>query len=105
MAAVRVVLPWSTCPIVPMLRCGLVRTYCCLVMGFPCTGIRMRETGRSASTLPRRFRVQDGEVGEGSASSAAEFGGKPCRTGARQEQACERRAIGHGEHAGKGDTA
>ncbi len=25
-AAVSVVLPWSTCPIVPMLRCGLLRT-------------------------------------------------------------------------------
>src|SRR5689334_8621945 len=23
---------WSTCPIVPMLRCGLSRTYACLVM-------------------------------------------------------------------------
>ena len=31
-AAVRVVFPWSTCPIVPMLRCGLSRTYACLVM-------------------------------------------------------------------------
>jgi len=26
MAAVKVVFPWSTCPIVPMLRCGLSRT-------------------------------------------------------------------------------
>ena len=25
MAAVRVVLPWSTCPMVPTLRCGFVR--------------------------------------------------------------------------------
>jgi len=32
MAAVSVVLPWSTCPMVPMLRCGLSRTYACLVM-------------------------------------------------------------------------
>src|SRR5215208_3686483 len=26
MAAVKVVLPWSTCPIVPMFTCGLVRS-------------------------------------------------------------------------------
>ncbi len=32
MAAVNVVFPWSTCPIVPMLRCGLSRTYACLIM-------------------------------------------------------------------------
>src|ERR1700758_5376531 len=32
MAAVSVVFPWSTCPIVPMLRCGLSRTYACLIM-------------------------------------------------------------------------
>jgi hypothetical protein len=32
MAAVRVVFPWSTWPIVPMLRCGLSRMYACLVM-------------------------------------------------------------------------
>jgi hypothetical protein len=32
---VRVVLPWSTCPIVPMLRCGFVRAYDVLVMAFP----------------------------------------------------------------------
>src|SRR5690348_16385427 len=31
-AAVRVVLPWSTCPIVPMLRCGLVRMNWLLAM-------------------------------------------------------------------------
>src|SRR6202035_1612056 len=31
-AAVRVVFPWSTWPIVPMLRCGLSRMYACLVM-------------------------------------------------------------------------
>lgn len=35
MAAVSVVLPWSTCPMVPMLRCGLVRTYACLGMLLP----------------------------------------------------------------------
>src|SRR5579859_2661840 len=32
MAAVSVVLPWSTCPIVPTLICGLVRSNFCLAM-------------------------------------------------------------------------
>src|SRR5262249_25520153 len=32
-AAVSVVLPWSTCPIVPTLQCGLVRSNFSLAMG------------------------------------------------------------------------
>ena len=32
MAAVSVVLPWSTWPMVPMFRCGLVRRNSCLLM-------------------------------------------------------------------------
>jgi len=31
-AAVNVVLPWSTCPIVPTLQCGFVRSNFCLAM-------------------------------------------------------------------------
>src|SRR5882672_8638169 len=34
-AAVSVVFPWSTCPIVPMFRCGLFRTNFSLAMIFP----------------------------------------------------------------------
>ena len=33
MAAVRVVLPWSTCPIVPTLTCGFVRSNLCFAIG------------------------------------------------------------------------
>src|SRR3954462_8063123 len=33
-AAVRVVLPWSMCPMVPMLTCGLVRSNLALATGF-----------------------------------------------------------------------
>jgi len=31
-AAVRVVLPWSTCPMVPMFTCGLVLSKCCFAI-------------------------------------------------------------------------
>src|SRR5204863_10108566 len=31
-AAVNVVLPWSTCPIVPTFTCGFVRSYFCFAM-------------------------------------------------------------------------
>src|SRR5687767_3896904 len=34
-AAVSVVLPWSMCPIVPMLRCGFVRSNFCLAIEVP----------------------------------------------------------------------
>jgi hypothetical protein len=33
MAAVKVVLPWSTWPIVPMLQCGLLRSNFAFAMG------------------------------------------------------------------------
>jgi ribosomal protein L14 len=33
-AAVRVVLPWSTCPMVPILTWGLVRSNFCFAIGF-----------------------------------------------------------------------
>src|SRR5262247_3118852 len=35
MAAVRVVFPWSMWPIVPMFRCGFVRSNFCFDMGLP----------------------------------------------------------------------
>src|SRR5690606_32633668 len=44
MAAVRVVLPLSTCPMVPMFRCGLVRTYAVLDMAVPrCLSVVVRD--------------------------------------------------------------
>ena len=35
-AAVSVVLPWSTWPIVPTFTCGFVRSYICLAMSVSC---------------------------------------------------------------------
>ena len=35
MAAVNVVLPWSTCPIVPTFMWGFDRSKACFAMGFP----------------------------------------------------------------------
>src|SRR6266850_8315167 len=34
-AAVKVVLPWSMCPIVPMFTCGFVRSYLALAIPLP----------------------------------------------------------------------
>src|SRR3712207_729673 len=39
-AAVSVVLPWSMCPMVPMLTCGLVRSNLALATGFLSRGLR-----------------------------------------------------------------
>src|SRR5881396_2244140 len=47
MAAVRVVLPWSTCPMVPTLMCGLVRSNFFLAMIHP----------PQRSTWTRRYQV------------------------------------------------
>src|SRR5205085_2458836 len=46
-AAVSVVLPWSMCPMVPMLTCGLVRSNLALATGFlsPCLRSRARALG------------------------------------------------------------
>ena len=50
-AAVSVVFPWSMCPMVPMLTCGLVRSNLALATGFlspcvsqscACLGVRAR---------------------------------------------------------------
>ena len=76
-AAVRVVLPWSTWPIVPMLRCGLVRAYACLGMFLPPVRRRPggnRETRVAGDPPPRGLpaaRLAGGRrTGEGSASQA-----------------------------------
>src|SRR5580692_481526 len=90
MAAVSVVFPWSTCPIVPMLRCGLSRTYACLVMtdlllvrcSYPLTRA-LTATARCA-TLPRRVREANGG---GSASRAV--GGRHGRRQRRRRQRCQ----------------
>src|SRR3954465_6306948 len=39
-AAVSVVFPWSMCPMVPMLTCGLVRSNLALATGFLSSGLR-----------------------------------------------------------------
>src|SRR3954466_7500168 len=46
-AAVSVVFPWSMCPMVPMLTCGLVRSNLALATGFlsPCLRSRARARG------------------------------------------------------------
>src|SRR5579863_2349235 len=115
MAAVSVVFPWSTCPIVPMLRCGLSRTYACLIM----TGCswfllldsltRAHEAPRDAPPFPAGSREANGE---GSASRAVD--GRDGRRrqrrrrqqcqGSRQRRAAQRAGGGDGEpeHEAKG---
>src|SRR5690242_7063864 len=44
-AAVSVVLPWSMCPMVPMLTCGLVRSNLALATGFLSSWLRSRARG------------------------------------------------------------
>ena len=41
-AAVSVVFPWSMCPMVPMLTCGLVRSNLALATGFSLRVLRSR---------------------------------------------------------------
>src|SRR5215207_7553025 len=50
-AAVSVVFPWSMCPMVPMLTCGLVRSNLALATGFlsPCLRSRARALGLAGS--------------------------------------------------------
>src|SRR3954470_8680781 len=45
-AAVSVVLPWSMCPMVPMLTCGLVRSNLALATGAPSRMVATRDAGR-----------------------------------------------------------
>src|ERR671917_533388 len=49
-AAVSVVLPWSMCPMVPMLTCGLVRSNLALATGAP-SGWSPRDRGVSRDFL------------------------------------------------------
>src|SRR3954447_1437339 len=72
-AAVSVVLPWSTCPIVPMFRCGLPRAYNCLAMICPQALVTERENRSGPREGPPRHpppRVLEGRGGGGSASQA-----------------------------------
>src|SRR5687767_15662139 len=60
-AAVSVVLPWSMCPMVPMLTCGLVRSNLALATGFLSEVVTqvVRALGWGSSgwgLLPRRLR-------------------------------------------------
>src|SRR3569832_2880431 len=53
-AAVRVVLPWSTCPIVPILTCGLVRSNFCfaIMVLVPPHSARAQQAPRKHSDRP-----------------------------------------------------
>jgi hypothetical protein len=86
MAAVNVVFPWSTCPIVPMLRCGLSRMYACLVMTdlllIPPAALAdpaRAHRGARCATLPRQVNQANGE-GSASPAAAASSTGKPSAT-------------------------
>src|SRR5574338_657838 len=49
-AAVNVVFPWSTCPIVPMFTCGFFRSYFAFAIGHPSLSLR-RTFGGGMSKL------------------------------------------------------
>src|SRR5215470_17605341 len=54
-AAVNVVFPWSTCPIVPTFTCGFVRSYFCLAISqAPVGGVRSDYELRSGRLLAHR---------------------------------------------------
>src|SRR5687768_942280 len=62
MAAVSVVLPWSTCPIVPMFRCGLVRTnwLLAIVVSVLNEGLKRRaRAGRHSRSEGDRARTEN----------------------------------------------
>ena len=48
-AAVNVVFPWSTCPIVPTFTCGFVRSNFCLAIEPPSSVVRDDASGRVAT--------------------------------------------------------
>src|SRR4051794_38397153 len=54
-AAVSVVLPWSMCPMVPMMTCGLVRSNLALATGFlsPCVAVVRVSLGWGGARRPR----------------------------------------------------
>src|SRR5215213_9865133 len=71
MAAVRVVLPWSTWPIVPTFRCGLFRTNFSLAMGDPPLGAsnpvydRLADLGGNRSVTKELHRERRSPLGQG----------------------------------------
>src|SRR3954465_6766207 len=72
-AAVRVVLPWSMCPMVPTLTCGLVRVKTCLAMrlprksaplgGNPAAGGEQRVCSSTGNACPGRHGIRTGSSG------------------------------------------
>src|SRR6266545_819027 len=106
-AAVRVVLPWSTWPMVPTLTCGLERTNCCLVIGvlevrWPPRTARLRlaeaNAGGASHTraqnradAPGAWRSDPPPVALATGGGSASRAGQPCGHGrhrARQVDAC-----------------
>src|SRR6266568_6411632 len=81
-AAVRVVLPWSTCPIVPTFTCGLLRSNFCLAMVIPSLLLRVRwltlglcdqlggQRGRNFGVVGKLHRIGGAALGH-----AAQLGG------------------------------
>src|SRR3954470_21044168 len=71
-AAVSVVLPWSMCPMVPMLTCGLVRSNLALATGFlsPClavvrvSGVWAVLAGRRRIAPPSGYSLLAGRLGD-----------------------------------------
>ena len=62
MAAVSVVLPWSMCPIVPTLTCGLVRSNFCLAMSEYFSLISVTPPRARRLSVPSSFLAYCGRV-------------------------------------------
>src|SRR3954452_24431800 len=72
-AAVSVVFPWSMCPMVPMLTCGLVRSNLALATGFLAScgsqsyaslGVRAVLAGRGQSPRPTDWSLLASRLGD-----------------------------------------
>src|SRR5687768_18534683 len=59
-AAVRVVLPWSTCPIVPTFTCGLFRSNFALAIALQGPPVRVSRQAWGWRVLPRKDRHHQG---------------------------------------------
>src|SRR3954454_21752446 len=68
-AAVSVVLPWSMCPMVPMLTCGLVRSNLALATGAPSGFLALRSRGVDGILVCADRGVPVNSEGRGQAQS------------------------------------
>src|SRR5882757_3113884 len=93
-AAVSVVLPWSTCPIVPTLQCGFVRSNFCLAMG-----LSVRPRVLVSSVASGELRLNLGGNRRGNLFVVIELhgeGGAPLRHGAQVADIAEH--VGERHH-------